>query len=420
MGGYNRIFLASGSPRRRKLLSDAGLLFSVFENNVDENINNDSPLELCKLLAVKKCQAAITSLIKMYPDQTFTVIAADTVVCVKDTILGKPKDTDDARQMLRLLSGREHSVYTGVSIIEIIKGKISKNIDFVEETKVLFDTLFEKEIDAYIMTQEPFDKAGSYAIQGIGSRFVKGIIGDYNNVVGFPINRILRAMKENNLIYEHRKCRAAVFDLDGTIMNTIDSLALSGNMLLKVYGKSPLPLENYFYYVGDGAKKLVERILNASGIDASSNLDEAYSVYSGIFSKNRDYKVLPYMNIVEVLKELKARGIKLFVYTNKPDKEAKKILNTMLGEDMFDDIRGDIGSKDLKPDPKAVLKWSQMYDIATEQILYLGDTDTDMKTGNNAGAYTVGVSWGFRKRAELFTAGAYDVIDEPSQILNYF
>ena len=126
------------------------------------------------------------------------------------------------------------------------------------------------------------------------------------------------------------------------------------------------------------------------------------------------------MNIVEVLKELKARGIKLFVYTNKPDKEAKKILNTMLGEDMFDDIRGDTGPKDLKPDPKAVLKWSQMYDIATEQILYLGDTDTDMKTGNNAGAYTVGVSWGFRKRAELFTAGAYDVIDEPSQILNYF
>lgn len=419
MGSYNRIFLASGSPRRRKLLADAKILFSVFENEIDEDVKSDDPESLSRTLAVKKCQAAAISLMEMYRSQAFTVIAADTVVSVDGKILGKPKNVDDAKKMLSILSDKEHSVYTGVSIKEIVNGNVFKSIDFTEETKVVFDKLSEKEIDAYIMTGEPFDKAGSYAIQGIGAKFVKGIIGDYNNVVGLPVARVLKSMRKNGLIYEHEKCKAVVFDLDGTIMNTIDSLALCGNMMLKSYGKSPLPTENYFYYVGDGAKKLVERILTAANIDVSSHLDEAFAVYLDLFSKNKDYKVLPYTSIVETIKKLKSLGIRLFVYTNKPDCEAKKILNTMLGDDMFDDIRGDRGIGILKPNPLAVLEWSKLYNIPTDEMLYLGDTNTDMQTGNNAGAYTVGVSWGFRKRDELFNAGAYDVIDDPRQILNY-
>lgn len=419
MGGYNRIFLASGSPRRRQIMADAHLLFSVYDNNVDEDIVSDNPEELVLLLSRKKFNGAYQKLVCSYPNDTFTIICADTVVSIDDSILGKPKDLDTAKKMLKLLSGREHNVFTGVCVSEIVNGKINKSFEFVEKTSVTFYELSNDTIDEYIATKEPLDKAGAYAIQGIGATLVKSINGDYQNVVGLPVSRLVRVLKENDLIYPHEKCEAVVFDLDGTIMDTLDSLHYCGNYVLEQLGKMPLPRDNYKYYVGNGSEKLVERILLATGLKLEANYDKALKLYKEFFAQNKDYKVLPYPGIKETLLELKHRGIKTFVYTNKPEAEAKGILNKLLGSDMFDDIRGDRFDAKQKPNPIGVNDWAKSYNICPEKILYLGDTNTDMQTGNNAGAYTVGVSWGFRKRAELFDAGAYDVIDEPRQILNY-
>lgn len=419
MNTHHRIFLASASPRRKEILSQAGIRFTVFETDVDEKIPYHHPKELVETLSKKKANAAYEKLIGLYPNETFLIIAADTVVSIDNEVLGKPNSAKDAKSMLKKLSNNVHLVYTGVSVLQIQASNIIKSVHFSEETNIHFLKLDEVEIEAYINSKEPMDKAGAYAIQGKGAKFIKKIEGNYHNVVGLPISSLLNELKVNQMLVQHPKCKAVVFDLDGTVMNTLDSLAYCSNEVLKLFGKPPIETEKYKYFVGNGAGKLVERFLEHSNLSVSEYYEKAKHSYMDIFSKHKDYKVMVYEGLYPVLLELKRQGIKMGVYTNKPDKEAKAILNTIFGEDLFDEIRGDRDGKQLKPDPYAVIEWSKKWEINTEEILYLGDTDTDMQTGRAANAYTVGVSWGFRDRMELLKNGAYDVIDEPEWILNY-
>ncbi len=184
-----RLILASTSPRRAQILRDAGLAFSIISSAVDETpIPGEAPGELVLRLANAKAE-----LVAARSVGPAIVVAADTVVVLEGQILGKPRSTDDARHMLERLSGRTHSVVTGVSLIRLPD---VEQRAFVETTLVHFDQLSANEITRYLATEEPHDKAGAYAIQGRAGRYIPRIEGCYYNVVGLPLARLLSELQE--------------------------------------------------------------------------------------------------------------------------------------------------------------------------------------------------------------------------------
>ena len=176
------IILASASPRRKEILELADLKFDVMPSDAQEITTKTAPNEVVMELASIKAK----DIYKKSEKQSM-VVGADTVVAYQGQILGKPADEADAKRMLTMLSGQTHEVYKGVCVIEDGKTKT-----FYEETKVTFYEISDEQIDRYIKTGEPMDKAGSYGIQGKAAVFIKGIEGDYYNVVGFPIARFLQ------------------------------------------------------------------------------------------------------------------------------------------------------------------------------------------------------------------------------------
>ncbi|MDY5558200.1 MAG: Maf family protein [Candidatus Heritagella sp.] len=182
----NSIILASSSPRRSELLTRAGVDFRVLTCETDESFPEKmAPQDVVKILAVRKNRAVQEKV------PHAAILSADTVVAMHACILGKPRDQQEAAEMLTLLSGKTHSVYTGVCVFD---GKNEHT--FFEKTQVTFWPLTEKEIDSYIRTGEPMDKAGAYGIQGKGSLLVQKIHGDYDTVVGLPLSRTMRLLRE--------------------------------------------------------------------------------------------------------------------------------------------------------------------------------------------------------------------------------
>lgn len=176
-----KLVLASKSPRRSEILKNAGIDFTVRVADADETIpDGTKPCDAVVFLAARKAMA-----VERADDET--VLGADTVVVLDDKILGKPKDREDAFNMIKMLSGRVHSVFTGVCAIGD-----GISLTFAEETKVEFYPLSDDEINEYIDTDEPYDKAGAYGIQGLASKFISGIQGDYFNVVGLPISSVYK------------------------------------------------------------------------------------------------------------------------------------------------------------------------------------------------------------------------------------
>ena len=188
-----RIILASASPRRRELLTQAGYSFTATSAGIDETPLPDEPAAAyVQRLAIEKAQAVCAAL-----DQTeepALVIAADTAVVTDGVILGKPVDATDARRMLALLSGRTHAVMTGIAALRSEAG--ARIVSGVEITQVTFHLMTHEEIAAYVATGEPLDKAGAYAIQGYAARWIPRIEGDYFNVVGLPIARVVAMIEE--------------------------------------------------------------------------------------------------------------------------------------------------------------------------------------------------------------------------------
>lgn len=176
------IILASQSPRRQELLKLITNDFEIKVSNVDETLPSGiSPKDAVLYLSKIKAEP--------FKNDSDTIIGADTVVALDGKILGKPKNDENAREMLKFLSGKAHSVFTGVTLI---KGDIKRS--FAVETKVKFFDLTDEEIDEYIKTGEPADKAGAYGIQGYGSLLVEKIDGDYFNVVGLPVSKLAREL----------------------------------------------------------------------------------------------------------------------------------------------------------------------------------------------------------------------------------
>lgn len=184
----SRIILASASPRRRELMNQIGLKFEVFPSSKEEVLADAGPAQTVMALAAAKAQDVFSQT----EDREVLVIGADTVVSKDGVILGKPKNVSDAQRMLGFLQGESHQVYTGVCLITA-----AGIHSFYEKTDVTMYALSDADIEAYIATNEPMDKAGSYGIQGLGAVFVREIHGDYNNVVGLPVASIWhRLMKD--------------------------------------------------------------------------------------------------------------------------------------------------------------------------------------------------------------------------------
>ena len=184
-----KLILASTSLRRAEILRDAGVSFTVVSSALDETpYPGEAPQALVQRLADAKAD-----LVAARSVGPAIVIAADTVVVLDGQVLGKPRSTEDARHMLEQLSGRTHSVHTGVSLIRLPD---AQRLQFVETTLVHFSRLTADEISRYLATEEPYDKAGAYAIQGRAGRFIPRIEGCYYNVVGLPLEHLLAALRE--------------------------------------------------------------------------------------------------------------------------------------------------------------------------------------------------------------------------------
>ncbi len=182
-----RIVLASASPRRQELLRNAGIDFIVQPANIEEvRRAGETPTDFAERMAREKAQAVRKSLREEW------ILAADTIVVVAGEVLGKPTDDEDATCMLRLLAGREHQVITAVCLL----GADFEDVRS-ESTTVYFSPMSDAEIRDYIATGEPMDKAGAYAIQGIASRWISKIEGDYSNVVGLPVDLVWRMLREH-------------------------------------------------------------------------------------------------------------------------------------------------------------------------------------------------------------------------------
>lgn len=212
--------------------------------------------------------------------------------------------------------------------------------------------------------------------------------------------------------------KACIFDLDGTLTDTLESLTYSVNETLKELHLSSITSKQCKSFVGSGARCLIERALQASGDEKLVHIEEAMETYKRIFKVNCTYHVSPYEGIVELLKALKEQGIRLAVLSNKPHEQTKDVVATFFGTDTFDYVQGQQEGIPRKPDPTAALLIAEQFQVGSEECVYIGDSDVDMQTANAAGMESVGVTWGFRPKEVLLEHGAKHTIDHPEELIS--
>lgn len=212
---------------------------------------------------------------------------------------------------------------------------------------------------------------------------------------------------------------AVIFDLDGTLLDTLEDLADSVNLILQRNGLPEHGLSEYKYFIGDGITNLVRRALPAELTDETLISRYVVSV-NEVYNRRWSNKTRPYPQIPELLQKLKIRGVRTAVFTNKPDFAAKKVIQHFFPNSSIEIVRGSTSSRPLKPDPSGALAIANEMGILPNQFLYLGDTGTDMKTAKAAGMYPIGVLWGFRTAAELIQNGAELLLEKPEQLLDLY
>lgn len=210
--------------------------------------------------------------------------------------------------------------------------------------------------------------------------------------------------------------KACIFDLDGTLADTLESMAYVANEIMQKYGLKTLPTDNFRYYSGEGADMLMQRALKDAGDKELIHYEEGRRLYREMFAADPMYKVVPYEGMPETLKELKKRGIRLAVCSNKPHPAAVKVIAQLYGND-FDMVLGQSDAIRRKPAPDGPLMIAGKFGVRPEECMYVGDTSTDMKTGKAAGMFTVGALWGFRDREELNANGADLVAEHPTDLV---
>lgn len=210
--------------------------------------------------------------------------------------------------------------------------------------------------------------------------------------------------------------QACIFDLDGTLADTVESIANVANQILEKFGLPTQPVNDYKYHAGDGGDVLMERCMRAAGGDFT-HLAEGQKLYREIFAKNPLYKVTVFDGMRETLTELKRRGVRLAVLSNKPHEATYLAVTGLFGDDVFDVIQGLEPGMKRKPAPDGAWKIAEALSVKPEDCMYVGDTNTDMQTGKTAGMYTIGVLWGFRDRQELEENHADRIISYPEELL---
>ncbi|MEG0987431.1 MAG: HAD family hydrolase [Clostridium sp.] len=210
--------------------------------------------------------------------------------------------------------------------------------------------------------------------------------------------------------------RLCLFDLDGTLLNTIHALTFTTNETLKAFGLSTIVPEQTKHMVGDGYKKQMERALIACGDEKLTHYEEALPLYIKNFQRYCMREVVAYDGIPHLLDYLKKSGLKIAVYSNKPHHQAVENIETIFGKGYFDCVRGEQPGTPKKPAPDGAWLICRELGIEPKDCLYLGDTNTDMKTGMAAGMDTVGVTWGFREREELMEFHPRYIADRPDQV----
>ncbi len=212
--------------------------------------------------------------------------------------------------------------------------------------------------------------------------------------------------------------KACMFDLDGTLCNTLASIASFANAALKAYGLKEHDVQKYRMMVGNGRDKLIERMIIASTGEMNDDLfDKVGTLYDRLYGENPLNLVAPYDGIPKMLKTLKANGIKTAVISNKPDDMTRLVVAGILGNENFDLVRGSLPEFPKKPDPTSPLDILDRLGVSPDECLYIGDSGVDMQTGKNANMTTVGCAWGFRGSEELKENGADYIVNSAEEIL---
>ncbi len=425
MNCRKKIILGSASPRRKELLQQLGWEFDVILSDCRETITEKRPSRIVCELSEQKAESVWEKL----PDEEkpdCLVLGADTIVVQDQLIFGKPGTKERAVKMLKLLSGRAHQVFTGVTMIWM-DGEEVRTQTFYDMTEVKVAPMTAAEIQDYAEKETCLDKAGAYGIQTEFAAYVTEICGDYSNVVGLPLAALYANMKRCGLIdtgassatavYGSGKVRGVIFDLDGTLADTLESIAYCGNYAMRSCKLPDIPFEKYRYFVGEGADTLIKRCLIYSGDEDLKFYEKAYAKYQIIFKEECLFNVTVYPGMMETLQELKANDIRLAVLSNKPHERTLDVIYSLFGRDLFDTVLGHRQGIAKKPSPQGIQEILKDWEMDAKDVLYVGDTATDMITGNAAGTTTVGVLWGFRDRAELEKHRAQKIIERPEELL---
>jgi phosphoglycolate phosphatase len=212
--------------------------------------------------------------------------------------------------------------------------------------------------------------------------------------------------------------KAVTFDLDGTLLDTLEDIAFSANTVLKEHGHPTFDVPEYRYFVGDGVFVLFQRTLPESHRDEKTIM-ECARLFRDVYQKNPNKKIRPYDGVEALLRALTERGIRLAILSNKPHELARNAVRDFLPSSLFDLVLGQRDSIPPKPDPRGAIEIADHLDISTRHFIYLGDTAVDMQTAVRANMFPVGVLWGFRDKRELEENGARIVIDHPLDLLRF-
>jgi len=212
--------------------------------------------------------------------------------------------------------------------------------------------------------------------------------------------------------------KAAIFDLDGTLIDSLADLADSANEMLAGYGYTTHGVDKYRYFVGNGSRKLMERCLPADKAKDAAFVDEALANYKACYDRNLTHKTTCYAGIMDMLQTLQAKDIPLGICTNKHQSAADILVGKLFPQNMFLAVIGDCPGLPRKPDPKKVLLIAEKMGVKPEEVAYFGDTSVDMDTAANAGMLSIGVTWGFRPREELVEHGAKILLDQPMDLFS--
>ena len=213
------------------------------------------------------------------------------------------------------------------------------------------------------------------------------------------------------------KFRLCIFDLDGTLADTLASIAYSANLTLERFGYPKQPVDKFRYFAGDGVGELTKRCLAEAGDVKGEHYEEFLQLYRQYLSKYCMYQVKPFEGIPALIGEIGKRGVMRAVLSNKPHRQAQDVIGSLFAEGSFEFVQGQQEGIPRKPDPAGALRLAAMAQVSPDECLYIGDTNTDMKTGRGAGMHTAGVLWGFRDKEELQRNKAQYLVSRPEDIL---